>query len=790
MTSQNVKGLKEHLRRTGQTWVLMSRCGLKAGRGRDHSQPCFHCGGDDRLWYSERDETLNCRKQEDGCPVRSMDVLALYQYKNGVDFKTAFDRIAESAGYITDTKRKTGGKPKRYHERKTEYVYHDEDGQEVYRIIRTDFIDESGKPDKVCCPVYRDSSGKLVYREFGILYPYHLPDVLQAEMVFIVEGEKTADCLNQVLQATRRNTIVATTSQGGSPRGYLWREFLLRHPDIANKAIRLLPDNDAPGVKYAQTVATAILHANPSADVKIIELPGLPEGGDFVDWYAEFELDGKDESAAIETLFALCERAAKTEPPKADSETTTEPTGKAKSKLSPTGVPLLDRFCKNLKPYKFYSTGERMTQMEYTVQAIDELIRVAKVKKLDLAQKNGDFYCYNGRYWERILPTSFHTFLRNATRRFGIPKDLSRYHKFQEKIRAQFKDIADFPFVQNDGTIRINLKSGTLEFKDGQEPKLVSFDKRHGLCYQLDYDYNPAADYPQYQKFLDRCVPDAALQSILEEYAGYIFIKRLNFEKILFLYGSGANGKSVFLAALTALLGKPNVTEHSLESITKKQEYRALLANGLVNVCAESALTLNIDVFKKLASREPLECRKLYENPITISDYSLQIFATNVLPRTTEATEGYFRRFLLIPFDQFIPLSERNHRMNTVEFWQESGELPGILNRIIAGLQRLLRNGGFTPSEKSDSLLEEYRRDSDSVALFVSNKGYSPDAAVKIPLKELYGEYVEYCRDSGLKAVSDRTLATRLRSLGYHVDKGSGNLTFVFAVKTISIEQF
>jgi hypothetical protein len=48
-----------------------------------------------------------------------------------------------------------------------------------------------------------------------------------------------------------------------------------------------------------------------------------------------------------------------------------------KSRLSPTGVRLLDRFCRKLKPYQFHYAGEKITQMEFVVQSVDELIRVA-----------------------------------------------------------------------------------------------------------------------------------------------------------------------------------------------------------------------------------------------------------------------------------------------------------------------------------------------------------------------------------------------------------------------------
>jgi len=314
----------------------------------------------------------------------------------------------------------------------------------------------------------------------------------------------------------------------------------------------------------------------------------------------------------------------------------------------------------------------------------------------------------------------------------------------------------------------------------------VPFDKKHGLCYKLSYDFDPSAGCPKYEEFLARCVPHIENQMILEEYAGYIFVNKLNFEKILFLYGMGANGKSVWLAGLEALLGVHNVTRYGLESITKKPEYRAKLAEGLLNICTESVTSLKIDVFKQIASREPLECRRLYENPFTLTDYSRQIFSTNVMPKTTEATEGYFRRFLPIPFDTFIPLEERNFSMNTVGFWEESGELPGILNKVIGGLQRLVQNAGFTKSQSSDNLLEEYKHDSDSTQTFIRDEEWYKSDTERIKLKELYSSYRSYCHENGCFPVSCKTLAQRLRNQGFVVTKGTGNVNYVRCSKTVN----
>jgi putative DNA primase/helicase len=287
----------------------------------EHHQPCplDGCASDDDGFYIRKDGSFHCRV----CGFNG-DLFALVMKHRNVEFPAALQIVADAAGYVGD-KPKT---KKRTDERKTSHVYHGEDGKEVYRIIRTDYTDEQGKPGKTFCPAYQDENGKTVFREYGVHYPYRLPDVLQTKTLFIVEGEKCADALNGVLQGAGLKNTVATTSQGGSQRGSLWKEILQLFPTIADKTIRILPDHDSPGMKYAQAVATAILESNPSADVKIVELPGLPPKGDVCDWIADLEMNGKDESACIETLSALCINA---EPVTAETIASWSPSEKPES---------------------------------------------------------------------------------------------------------------------------------------------------------------------------------------------------------------------------------------------------------------------------------------------------------------------------------------------------------------------------------------------------------------------------------------------------------------------------
>ena len=92
--------------------------------------------------------------------------------------------------------------------------------------------------------------------------------------VYVCEGEKTAD-------AARSLGLVAVTSMNGalSPDNTDWKP-------LAGKYVVILPDHDEPGRKYAKAVAAILAKLSPSPVVKIVELPGLTDGDDLVEWIA------------------------------------------------------------------------------------------------------------------------------------------------------------------------------------------------------------------------------------------------------------------------------------------------------------------------------------------------------------------------------------------------------------------------------------------------------------------------------------------------------------------------
>lgn len=159
------------------------------------------------------------------------------------------------------------------------HVYQDASGQPVYKVERR--IQADGQGNKfywqyayVDCR-FRYFGGDKAKPE-GAQDPtlYNLPAVLtgiqEGQRIYVVEGEKSADILNE-------RGLIATTNAGGAGK---WKaEFggILAGADVV-----ILPDNDQPGERHAVDVAASLKgHAK---SVKQLTLPGLNAKEDVYDW--------------------------------------------------------------------------------------------------------------------------------------------------------------------------------------------------------------------------------------------------------------------------------------------------------------------------------------------------------------------------------------------------------------------------------------------------------------------------------------------------------------------------
>lgn len=160
------------------------------------------------------------------------------------------------------------------------WPYHDGDARLVGYVLRWNYINEHGKPDKDILPLtYCDlGNGKRGWRSKGIPSPrplFGLPDILANPdaAVLVCEGEKARDAAAGLF-----SDVVSTTPAHGaeSPRKTDWTA-------VSGRKVLIWPDNDKAGAKYAAMVAE-LAHEAGAASVATVDIPGdWPSGWDLAD---------------------------------------------------------------------------------------------------------------------------------------------------------------------------------------------------------------------------------------------------------------------------------------------------------------------------------------------------------------------------------------------------------------------------------------------------------------------------------------------------------------------------
>lgn len=364
-------------------------------------------------------------------------------------------------------------------------------------------------------------------------------------------------------------------------------------------------------------------------------------------------------------------------------------------------------------------------------------------------------YIYTGTHWERVDHQQFLDFAKAACKKMGFGNMFYEDEKFMNMVFgnvgfriSQYINTA----APHDG-VWINMRNCTLEiYGDG---RILTHSHRSSdfFHYCLDYDYDPNAKCPQWRKFLDEVLDDEDTQSLLGEFIGYCFTKNLKLEKMALFYGGGANGKSVTLDVITRLMGKANVSEAMLNSVTSDPEARSQLEGKLVNISSESNAYMNNAILKKLISGEATEVRILYEGTRLMRDIPKFITSFNTMP-SLEQTAGMRRRIIIFPFDHTIPIEKQDFMLSQ----KLCQELPGIMNWVLEKLEGLLQkvarhNGeGFTASRKCNTAFADYVKNSNSAYAFLSECCEKSDEST-IPMRTLYQEYCNYARECGFTKV-------------------------------------
>jgi P4 family phage/plasmid primase-like protien len=309
----------------------------------------------------------------------------------------------------------------------------------------------------------------------------------------------------------------------------------------------------------------------------------------------------------------------------------------------------------------------------------------------------------------------------------------------------------------------INVQNGLLDVRSGE---LISHSSDYLFTLQLPIRYDPTAKCPLLCKFLAQVLKPGQFFTALQ-FLGYLLSGSCEFEKAVMLYGSGDNGKSVFIRLVEAFVGLENTSHVSLQELATDRFAAADLYAKIVNTLGDlqSEKILDTAMFKKLVTGDSIRAQFKYSGSFSFRNHAKLIFSANKIPESYDKSHAYFKRWIILQFPRTFTGSSIDRKL--VEKITTSGELSGLLNLAIIGLRQLMRDGEFR-LVKIEEVKQIYEEKSNNVKAFLDKRC---DIDLEAPeyctaTVVLYSEYQRFCSQSREQAMDNTIFGKRLNALG------------------------
>lgn len=309
------------------------------------------------------------------------------------------------------------------------------------------------------------------------------------------------------------------------------------------------------------------------------------------------------------------------------------------------------------------------------------------------------------------------------------------------------------------------------------EVQMIAHDRDHLITHLAPVAYDPAALCPQFLAFLERFQPNTRTRRFLQVAAGRALLGGASTQVLIFLFGEGANGKSVFMETLTRLLGtyagrlRPeSITGAMEQSGDKASPDFARLAGARFVAIAElpRGAPLREGLIKTMTGGEPMPVRHLNKGFFDLVPQFIPFMSGNQMPEVSGLDRGIWRRLKFVPWTVTIPPTEQKALPEVVAGFM--AEAPGILNWMIEGARIFLTEGLIEPPDVLE-LGEEHRGDSDPVGQFVK-ACVERRPGNKVQARTAYKAFEAWCAANSVRAWKEKSFSSAFKLKGFKREDG------------------
>ncbi|MBB6580565.1 phage/plasmid primase, P4 family [Ralstonia solanacearum] len=551
---------------------------------------------------------------------------------------------------------------------------------------------------------------------------YNQPGLASATQVVFVEGEKCS-------QGLIDTGIVATTAMHGANAPVDKTDW----SPLAGKAVLIWPDRDKPGWEYAANAAQAMLQAGAVSVAILVPPEDAPAGWDAADAIEEgFDIGGYLAAGArVPVVLEVDDTVSADVLEGVDWETED---GLATAFTRRYGDDW--RYCSLWGKWLVW-TGVRWNsdQLLYVTHLSRGICRSASLKADTARQKT------------KLASSATIAAVEKIAR--SDPKHAATADEWDADVWA------------------LNTPGGVVDLRTGQLRAHRREDRMTKVTTATPRGRN-GEGCPAWLAFIaDITGGNTDLAAYLQRVVGYCLTGVTSEHALFFLYGTGANGKSVFVNVLTTILGDyaanaPMDTFMEARGDRHPTELAGLRGARLVSsIETEQGRRWNESKVKAITGGDKVSARFMRQDFFDYLPQFKLLIAGNHKPAIRNVDEAMKRRLHLIPFTVTVPPERRDGRLTEKLLKERDGILAWAIEGCLAWQRQRL-----DPPDCVRSATEEYFDEEDAIGDFLDEEAQCHQQA-RVAVADVFLRWQEWAGRRGEYVGTSRWLAQQLTNRGF-----------------------
>lgn len=530
---------------------------------------------------------------------------------------------------------------------------------------------------------------------------YNQPGLTRAAQAVLVEGEKCAQALIDA-------GVTATTAMHGANAPVDKTDW----SPLSGKAVLIWPDRDKPGWEYATQAAQAILSAGAKSCHVLYPPEEAAEGWDVADAIAE----GFD----VATFLTHGPR---------------------------------------LQMHDVADDVDPVVSSDESVWGTEDALALSFTRRYHRDWRYvagwGKWLVWDGQRWRTEDTLAATDLIRSVCRQTAVradnPKVAAKLASagtvggVERLARADRRHAATTDEWDADPWL-LNTPGGVVDLKTGRMRTHERADRMTKIT-----TATPSGECPTWRQFIDEVTGgDQELQSYLQRMVGYALTGSTQEHALFFLYGTGANGKSVFVNTLATILGDFATNapmDTFMETRTDRHPTDMAGLRGARFVAAietEQGKRWAESKLKNLTGGDKISARFMRQDFFEFFPQFKLFVAGNHKPAIRNIDEAMKRRLHLIPFTITVPPERRDKNLQQ----KLLAERDGILAWAVQGCLDWQRHGRLSPPQRVVDATEEYFEAEDALGRWLEERCVREPNAKSLTA-ELFNDWKQWAEASG-----------------------------------------